>query len=115
MGSGVVLVALFSVAGTVVACSSPALTPANTGPGSAAEPLQLIIKFRDVSNPSDAAFLEQLATGIGAPVIYVRPLPDGFHVLRIYPGPESINVFLDRLKSLRAVAQVEPDAPARRQ
>lgn len=115
MGSGVVLAALFGVASTVVACSSSARAPANAGSTSAAEPLQLIVKFRDVSDPSDPAFLERLATSIGAPVSYVRPLSGGFHVLRVYPRPGSIDVLLERFKSLREVSQVEPDLPVRRQ
>lgn len=115
MGRGTVLAALFGVAGTLVACSSSARVPANAGSTDVAEPLQFIVKFRDVSDPSDPAFLQRLTTGVGAPVGYVRPLSGGLHVLRVYSQPGSVDVLLERFKSVREVSQVEPDLPVRRQ
>lgn len=44
---------------------------------------QVIIKFKpEVSNPADPAFLQKLSADIGVPLIYVRPMSGGAHVLR---------------------------------
>jgi hypothetical protein len=107
------------VVSTVVACSSSAFTPATAGPvpvtSTAVDSLQLIVRFRAGIEPNDAAFLQTLAGEVGAPLIYVRPLSGGFHVVRAYPQPGSVDALLSRLQSRREVSHVELDRPVRHQ
>lgn len=119
MGEWVVPALVWGVVSTVVACSSSASRPATLGPAyitsSSVESLQLLVKFRAGIHPNDAAFLETLATGVGAPLVYVRPLWGGFHVVRAYPQPGSAGALLSRLQRRQEVSYVELDRPVRHQ
>lgn len=74
------LAGLLPVAGgctTQGPASHPAIRPA------AMVSNQVIIRFKpEVSNPADPAFLQKLSADIGVPLIYVRPMSGGAHVLK---------------------------------
>lgn len=75
-----VLAGLLPIAG---GCTSQApAAPRMIQPAAPMVSNRVIIRFKpEVTNPADPAFLQKLSADIGVPLVYVRPMSGGAHVL----------------------------------
>lgn len=121
MRNGVLLAAVLATWWAAAGCSSSAVPEPEQSTldrrGDAAErvPIQLIVRFRTVPQPSDSVFLSRLSKAIGTPIAYVRPMSGGAHVLRVVVPPDAVAEIVRRLENRPEVVDVQPDVRVRPQ
>jgi hypothetical protein len=102
-----------SLAVITVSCSSPtsAVKPIEISQtGKSQQTVQIIIKFRNNSDPSKSDFVKELSRDAHAPLFYIRPMSGGAHVFGITGATESTAEILRRLRTRHDIEYVEQDS-----
>lgn len=88
-------------------CAGAASAVASGPADQSKDTIQVIVKFKDRSkDPSQQAYLQELAKAIGATFVYVRPMSGDAHVLRVESDLDATR-FGEILKRLAKRPEVE--------
>jgi len=101
-----------SLAVVTVSCTPPptAVKPVETSQTvKPQKTIQIIIKFRNISDPSTPDFVEGLSSDAHAHLFYIRPMSGGAHVFGITGTTESTPEILRRLKTRHDIEYLEQD------